>query len=160
MFKLSVESSLGQTNIKTWKFVKNIIRNIFISSIFSQTLQEILINWIFPVYFNVLTIGLMLTLTEDWVSDPANDLRGMEYCLVDFWVIWQVNFQICVRKRSCRQSTLSTLDSTGRVKSQIPNNDRSDRAGIPTHCLKYSKQICQPLCRLFWANQSPDRKCF
>ena len=29
-------------------------------------------------------IGLMLTLTEDWVSDPTNELREMKYCLVDF----------------------------------------------------------------------------
>jgi len=46
MFKLPVESSLGQTSIKTLKYV----RNILISSNFSQTLQLIPINWIFPVY--------------------------------------------------------------------------------------------------------------
>jgi hypothetical protein len=69
-------------------------------------------------------IGPMLTVTDDWVSDPANELRGMKYFLVDFWVFWRVSFQIYVRKRSYRQSTLSALDSIDWVKSQIPNYDK------------------------------------
>ena len=69
-------------------------------------------------------IGLMLTLTEDWVCHPANELRGMKYFLVDFWVVGPVNFEIYVRKQSCRQSTLSALDSRGRMKPQIPNYNK------------------------------------
>ena len=87
MFKRSVESLLGQTSIKTLKY----IRNILICSNFSQTKPGIFINWIIPVYFNVLMIGLMPTLADDWVSDPAKELRGVKYFLVAFWVFWRVN---------------------------------------------------------------------
>jgi hypothetical protein len=98
---------------------------------------------------DVLVIGLILTLTEDWASDPANELCGMKYVLVNFWVVGRVNFQTCVRKLSCRRSTLSALDSKGWINDRFPIMISSERAEIPTHYVKYSKQIFQLLSRLF-----------